>query len=353
MSLNNPGPEDEYPERLALIRIDPPGTHIRHPPPPHELDSYITPDSKLFQTIHMGSAVVDSTAWRLVITGLVDHPFSLTLPELTAMDAIDVTSFHECYGPPTAKPIKNYLRIGNVTWTGVRLATLLQRAGLQAEAKYIWSEGLDHGEFAGHRARRFQKDLTLSKAMSEECLVAWAMNGQPLSKERGGPVRLVVPGWFGTNSTKWLCRLEVRDRRAEGTIFTTRFYNEIDPKDREGKRMRPVWEVEVNSMIARPKPGEVVEGREVRVEGWCWSVCPVESLELGFRGGAGEDAIEWKTADVRVRECASWHWQRFWWSGPLGKGQYTLVSRAKDGSGDVQPMTGRRNHVHEVAFEVG
>ena len=138
------------PERKALVRIDPRGTHIRHPPCPHELDDFITSDEKLFQTIHMGSAIVNIAVWRLVVSGLVQTPLSLSFSELTSMDCVELTSFHECYGPPTSKSTKNYWRIGNVTWTGVRLSTLLNQAGILPQARYVWSDGLDHGEFAKH-----------------------------------------------------------------------------------------------------------------------------------------------------------------------------------------------------------
>ncbi len=104
----------------------------------------------------------------------------------------------------------------------------------------------------------YEKDLTIEKALSPEVLIAYEMNGEPLSKNRGGPVRLIVPGWFGTNSTKWICRLLLQNHRATGP-FTSKFYNEIDPTDSGGHRMRPVWMVEPNSIIGRPKAGEVLQ----------------------------------------------------------------------------------------------
>ena len=338
------------PERKALIRIDPPGTHIRHPPPPHELDSFITPDSQLFQTIHMGPAVVNVDVWRLVVTGLVRKPLSLSFSDLTSMKSDEVTAFHECYGPPTAKPIKNYWRIGKVTWTGVRLSTLLNMAGVLPDARYVWSDGLDHGEFAGHRSRKFQKDLTMEKALGDECLVAWKMNGKLLKKERGAPVRLVVPGWFGTNSTKWICMLDVRFKRAECRIFTTKFYNEVDPTDREGKRMRPVWEVEVNSLITRPRPGEVLSGSSVHIEGWCWGCDAAEVVEIGFEHG--ESTVQWVQAEVEEREQGRWNWQKFAWKGQLERGEYKAIARAKCKSGQMQPLQGRRNHTYAVQFRM-
>lgn len=108
----------------------------------------------------------------------------------------------------------NLWRVGNVRWTGVPLAVLLEHAQLETGATHVWSDGLDSGEFGGRTMNRYRKDLPISKALSREVLVAYEMNGAPLTRERGGPVRLVVPGWFGTNMTKWLCRLSVQDGRA-------------------------------------------------------------------------------------------------------------------------------------------
>ncbi|KAJ6093876.1 sulfite reductase [Penicillium canescens] len=241
-------------ERKSLVNIQPKGFFIRHPPKPHELKETLTPEACLFQTIHMGAAVVDASSWKLVVDGLVERPFSINLRQLRQMAHKSVISFHECYGSPLAVPTKNVWRIGNVQWSGVPLRYLLAIARPDlTRGSFVWSDGLDSGTFAGVSADRYQKDLPIEKALSPEVLVAYEMNGHPLGKERGGPVRLVVPGWFGTNSTKWLCRLSVQETRSPGP-FTTVFYNELDPADLAGLRKRPVWRVEPNSMIVRPRP---------------------------------------------------------------------------------------------------
>jgi DMSO/TMAO reductase YedYZ molybdopterin-dependent catalytic subunit len=228
-------------ERKAFVRLDPEGFSIRHPPPPHELDTYITPDENLFQTIHMGAAVVESALYQVLVDGMVDKSIAITIDELKCMPKTSITTFHECYGSPLKAPTDACLRIGNVRWTGVRLSHLLDLAGfhLSEQTRFVWSEGLDRGSFAGVEAARYQKDLPIGKATQPEVLIAYEMNGMPLSKERGGPARLVVPGYFGTNSTKWLCRLSVQPKRASGP-FTTIFYNEVDPVDPKAQKMRPV-----------------------------------------------------------------------------------------------------------------
>lgn len=333
-------------EHKSLTNIHPKGFFIRHPPAPHKLDEDLTPESKLFQTIHMGAAVVDASRWTLIVDGLVERPFSINIEQLRQMPSQTVTSFHECYGSPINPPTKNVWRIGNVQWTGVPLRYLLSIARPDLErGLFVWSDGLDSGTFAGVTTDRYQKDLPIEKALSCEVLVAYEMNGQSLTKERGGPVRLVVPGWFGTNSTKWLCRLSVQTTRSMGP-FTTVFYNELDPSDSEGIRRRPVWRVEPNSMIVRPRPDEVVLGPGY-VEGWgrAWGEDEISRVEISLDGNT------WKEANVALRK--QFEWQLFTFRVQVDRsGRYHIQARAPDISGAQQPLTGRRNHVPTVQIWV-
>jgi DMSO/TMAO reductase YedYZ molybdopterin-dependent catalytic subunit len=330
-------------ERTAFQRLDPEGFSIRHPPKPHELNDMITNDSKLFQTIHMGAAVVDPDKWLLVIDGLVENPCSLNLTTLKALPARTITSFHECFGSPLKPATTALWRIGNIQWTGVPLRSLLELARPLPEARYVWSEGLDRGTFAGVTADRYQKDLPLSKALSDEVLIAYAINGQPLSKERGGPVRLVVPGWFGTNSTKWLSKISLQRDRATGP-YTARFYNIPDPGGPEGA-MKPVWKVDVNSMICRPAPGIELRGPEVRVEGWAWSHDGIKRVEVTV------DDVE-HCCEAMVDGRTEFSWQRFSVELRFAAGQHTAIARATSTDGETQPLSGRRNHCHSVKFTV-
>lgn len=330
--------------RDALTAVDPRGFYIRQPPKPHELDQDVTDDAQLFQTIHMGSAVVDEEKWILVLDGMVDSPLSISLAQLKSMTRTNITAFHECYGSPILPPIHALWRIGNVKWTGVRLADLIRLARPKTGASYVWSQGLESGAFANVTAEYFEKDLTIQKALRPEVLVAYEINGEPLDKNRGGPVRLVVPGWFGTNSTKWLCRLTLQDQRATGP-FTTKFYNEIDPGDPSGMTMRPVWMVEPNSMIVRPKPEEAISVQHVEIWGRAWGCEEIECVDISV-----DDGHTWiSPADVHLEGRKSYEWQLFRAKVSLDrKGISHLIARARDTSGNQQPMSGRRNHVHRV-----
>lgn len=330
-------------ERAAFVKLEPSGFLIRQPPKPHMLDSFITPDDQLFQTIHMGAAVVDMERWMLVVDGLVRTPFALTFDTLCTLPARTVVAFHECFGSPVKPATTALWRVGNVEWTGVSLNTLLKLAEPSPSAKFVWSEGLDQGEFFGVEADRYQKDIPMEKAMNDEVLLAYKINGEPLSRNRGGPVRLVVPGWFGTNSTKWLSKLTLQDHRATGP-YTTRFYNEPDPNG-PGDATLPVWKVEPNSMITKPSPEAVVAGPNVSVEGWAWHNEPVKSVHVSLDGDH-----EWE--DASVNERIDYSWQRFKIVLGLSAGRHTVVARATSQDRHLQPLSGRRNHCHSVSFLV-
>lgn len=333
--------EDE--EREAVVSRED-GFHLRPSPAPHCLEDFITHDDDLFQTIHMGAAHVDHDRWRLVVTGLVFHPFSLSLAQLKALPSRTITSFHECFGSPLKPATSALWRIGNVQWTGVTLKSLLDIAEVSQDVSFVWSEGLDCGQFGGISADRYQKDLPVEKALQEDVLVAWEMNGQPLSARRGGPVRLIVPGWFGTNSTKWLCKLICQNKRSP-SHFTTTFYNERHPPDDQFCESRPVWQVQPNSMIVKPVPESKVPGPEVDVEGWAWSSDAIASVHV-----SADDGVSWVEAKVDQRR--GFCWQRYRAVLRSEQGKISVLARATGADGRKQPMKVGRNDVHRVAFEV-
>lgn len=335
-------------ERDACIKIDPVGFHYRPPQNPQELGGIPTRDEHLFQTIHMGAAVVDQERWKLVVNGLVNRPLLLEWSQLLRLPSASVTAFHECYGSPIKPPVENTWRIGCVKWTGVPLRLILQLAEPQSSANYVWSDGLDHGEFFQAKADRYQKDLTLSKAMCDEVLVAYKLNGEYLGKKRGGPVRLIVPGWYGTNSTKWLCRLSLQSGRSPSP-FTTIYYNELDPGDTLKERVRPCWDVEPNSFLTTvpSNEGEVTSSPLV-VEGRAWGAQAIVKVDVQIhRSGRWVMTVE---CDVENRR--EFEWQKFLGTVNLDPGRYELLAVATDTAGVTQPLAGRRNHAHRVCIQI-
>lgn len=157
------------------------------------------------------------------------------------------------------------------------------------------------------------------------------------------PLRLIVPGWFGTNSTKWLSKLSVQDRRAPGP-FTTTFYNEHYPSDDPECESRPIWAVQPNSLIAEPAPESIIQGPGVQVEGWAWSCDDIEEVSV-----SADEGKSWTVAQVDPRRDYSW--QRFRTSIYLPSGHHTVLSCAKS-AGRMQPLGQGRNHVHRVNVTV-
>ena len=335
-------------EREALIKVSPRGFHLRQPPVPYKLTSFITPDDELFQTIHMGVPVIDIDRWRLVVDGLVETKFSLNWSQLVELPKTTIVSFHECYGSPIKPPDTNLWRIGNAKWTGVALDLILRLAKPKPEAKYVWSDGLENGSFFEAKdCDRYQKDLPLEKATMSGSLVAYEMNDKPIELMRGGPVRLIVPGFYGTNSTKWLSRLSLQAKRSDSP-FTTTYYNERDPNRPD--TMRPCWEVEPNSfLLVVPSSEGQISDAEVKVSGRAWGANEIEKVIISTRYAMAEWTV---SAEVKATARSAYEWQNFETVLHLDPGKYELMAQAVDVKGLSQPVTGRRNHAHVVEIVV-
>lgn len=302
------------------------------------LTASVTPVHDVFVIAHMGIARVDKAQWRLRVDGLVDSPFQLDYDALVSLPATETRAVLECFGNPLEPEVPTR-RVANVVWRGVRLAHLLARAGVQPEARYVWAEGLDSGTFGNVYSERYVKDLPLARALEPDVLVAWAMNGEPLSDEHGFPARVLVPGYFGTNQVKWLSRITLAAERPE-SLFTTRLYNR-----RIAGEVRPVREIDVHAVIVAPADGATLARGRVTIVGWAWSAWPVRAVDISTDGGA-----TWEPARLAERG-ADCQWQGFahvWQAAP---GPYELRARASDERGRTQPVTGR-NRIHSVGVTV-
>src|SRR5437870_2543706 len=198
------------------VVMDPSAT-FRRLVPVDRLASPVTPSDDVYVIAHMGIARVDVKQWRLTVDGLVERPFELDYEALPSLPATDITAVLECFGNPVEPEVATR-RVGNVVWRGVRLSHLLERAGVRPEARLVCPEGLDSGSFANVHSERYVKDLPLARALEPDVLVAWAMNGEPLSAEHGFPARVFVPGYFGTNAVKWLLAHHARGRASREPV---------------------------------------------------------------------------------------------------------------------------------------
>lgn len=319
--------------------MNPSTTYRRVPLAPHQRLDRITPTPSCFVLAHMGVPQVESAGWSLAVGGLVRRELVLNLAALQAMPQTRLEAFHQCAGAPL-RPDIPMRRVMNVIWGGVRLSDILERAGVLPEARFVWSYGLDHGSYEGHRVDAYVKDLPLERA-GQDVLVATELNGEPLPLVHGFPARLVVPGFYGTNSVKWLKRITLADRRAEGP-FTTALYNDPAP---DGTR-RPVWAVMPESAIVAPAPDAVLGTEEITIWGWAWGELPITSVAISTDGGAN-----WREAELEPRRQLAWQRFSLNWR-PDGFGAVAIMARATDEAGAVQPETSARNAIHAVTVKV-
>jgi len=214
------------------------------------------------------------------------------------------------------------------------------------EAKYVWSYGADYGEFVGIYHEAYIKDLPLERVPSD-VLIAYELNGAPLSAEHGFPARLVVPGFYGTNSVKWLTQMTVAKTRATGA-FTTRWYNDPVPNaaGEDSGETVPVWSVAPESVIVSPAPGQTLKRDTLQeVRGWAWADCEIDGVDVSVDGGT-----TWTESQIEPRTARAW--QRFTLSWRArDPGMAVLCSKAHS-RGVTQPEFGRRNAIHRVEVTV-
>lgn len=334
------GPERPLMEPAEGVR------HIRLRP--HETTAAVTATDDLPVIAHLGIPRIEPGSWSLRIDGLVGRALTLGLEELRSQPKVVVEAMHQCCGSPF-EPHVPTRRVANVRWGGVDLAALLAEAGIDPRARFLWSYGLDGGDFAGTACDWYVKDLPLERLPAGGVLIAHELNGAPLSAEHGAPARLVVPGYYGTNSVKWLWRLRLADRRADGP-FAAGLYNDAsDATDiAAGRPARcPVWAIAPEAIIVAPAPDAVLAADEpVEIWGWSWSFRGIQRVEVSIDGGAS-----YRQAALEPRR--GWVWQRFSlpWQ-PRDQGAVQLCVRAFDADGTTQPVEGARNAIHSVPVSV-
>jgi DMSO/TMAO reductase YedYZ molybdopterin-dependent catalytic subunit len=323
-----------------------PGEFFRRIPLlPHQMSSRLTTTQDMIVLCHLGVAHLDRDSWFLTIDGLVERGRELRFADLAAYPQHRITSFHQCAGSPL-QPFEPTRRISNVRWGGARLVDVLADCGPLPSARFLWSRGADHGRFGELVHAAYIKDLPLER-VAADVLIAYELNEEPLPPEHGFPARLVVPGFYGTNSVKWLTRITLAVERAQGA-FTTRWYNDpvLDESGRASGESTPVWSVAPESIIVEPAPDATLACADpVKIWGWAWADHPVERVEVSTDGG-----LNWDDASVEPRSERSWQKFSVKWR-PRGNGRVTLCSRASS-CGLSQPGNGRRNAIHRVSVMV-
>jgi DMSO/TMAO reductase YedYZ molybdopterin-dependent catalytic subunit len=365
LPAGGPGPELD-PEEICQHAIDA-GllVHRAHPlncetPLSELVGGVVVPTARFYVRNNFPIPSLDAADFRLRVNGLVDRPLTLGLRELQNMRSQTEVVTLECAGngrtlfdPPVPGERWQYGAVSTAEWTGVPLVEVLDRAGVRSGAAEVRFRGADGGEVDKRRGTiRFERSLTLDQARESDAILAYAMNGEPLPIQHGYPLRLVVPGWYGVASVKWLTEIEVTDQPFDGYYQAERY---VYYWTREGREVRePVTLQKVRALITEPAPGQEAAPGELVVRGVAWSgAAPVARVEVSVDGG------DWREARL-VGERKRHSWQ--WWELIAGferRGDVTLRARATDLAGRTQPDRAEwnklgygNNGIHEVTARI-
>jgi DMSO/TMAO reductase YedYZ molybdopterin-dependent catalytic subunit len=295
-----------------------------------ELRSWITPTEEFFSVQHYDRPLLDAAAWRLRVEGLAGRRLSLSLADLKRRRRREKTLTFECSGNQGKV---HHGMIGNATWAGASLREILQDAGPGPDVIEAVFWAADKGKEiirGGEYEQQFARSMSLADALAADAIVAYEMNGAPLTASHGAPARLVVPGWYGIANVKWLERIELCDRRLMNR-FMGRDYVTIIGRETDGRVEyfeRSVTRQRVKSVIARVTR----RGDRFRLFGAAWGDgTPLRSAEVRIDGGPWQRAV----LDDRGQSFA---WTFFSLDTPaLSAGPHELWSRATDVKGRAQP----------------
>lgn len=311
--------------------------------PVEYFNSWLTPVPHFFVRNHMHEPInFDREAWRLTIGGEVEKPITLTLPDIAKLPTHSVVNTLECAGNgrglfrPQAPGVQwGKGAVGTARFSGPRLRDVLDRAGVKATAKHVMSHGLD--EVPG-KVPPFIRSIPLEKALDSDTLLATHMNGAPLPKHHGFPARVLVPGWVGSASCKWVTEIKVLDSEFAGTFMNPgyRFPNHplqpgesIKPED-----MHPLTSLNVKSVIAGPLQNAKLKPGPVSVHGAAWAgEADVVKVEISTDGGSN-----WNAARLG-NDHAHYAWRLWSYAWRASPGEHVIMSRATDSHGRTQPAT--------------
>ena len=315
------------------------------PAPADLIEHFVTPTEFLYIRSH-GPMPALGADHAIEVTGLVARPGRWTRDALEdRFDPHMVMAVMQCAGNRRAdlQAVKQTSgdpwglgAIGNVEWTGVRLADVLETAGFDADrASHVRFLGADTVPVDG-MIDRYGVSIPIGKALHPDTLVAWAMNGEPLLPEHGFPLRLVVPGYAGVRSPKWLTHIEVSDAPAQQPIQAKDyrlFPASVEKDNADWDAGMVIDAMPINAAICHPADHSVVDEGPVTVRGYAVaSGRRIARVDLSTNGGR-----DWHVAALEQHPDAPWAWTRWAWQGDLEKGDHELVIRAIDETGQGQP----------------
>ncbi len=305
------------------------------------MTDWITPVNHFYVRNHMFEPARFDAKGQLSITGEVEKPLTLTLADLEKLSLHSVVNTMECAG--NGRALQNPKvpgiqwgkgAVGNARFSGPSLKTLLEKAGVKGTAKHVQFRGLDQ---VPGKVPPFIRSIPIDKAMDADTLVATSMNGAPLTLHHGFPARAVTPGWAGAASCKWLTEITILDKPAEGN-FMSPGYRLPNTPVKPGEAVKPedthsVTALTVKSLIAAPSHGAKLKPGAHVIQGVAWAgEANITKVEISTDAGA-----MWNEAKLG-KDQAKYAW-RLWsynWKPTTG-GEYTILSRATDSQGRVQP----------------
>jgi sulfite oxidase len=311
--------------------------------PVEYFNSWLTPIPHFFVRNHMFEpSQLDPEEWRLTIGGEVEKAISLTLSDLRKLPTHSVVNTLECAGNgrglfrPQAPGVQwGKGAVGTARFSGPRLRDVLGRAGVKPTGKHVMSHGLD--EVPG-KVPPFIRSIPIEKALDSDTLVATHMNGAPLPKHHGSPTRVLVPGWVGSASCKWVTEIKVLESEFVGTFMNPgyRFPNHalqpgesLKPED-----THPLTALNVKSVIAGPLNGAKLKAGPISVHGAAWAgEADVVKVEIST-----DDGASWNTAKLG-NEHAHYAWRLWSYEWKASPGDHKILSRATDNRGRTQPAT--------------
>jgi DMSO/TMAO reductase YedYZ molybdopterin-dependent catalytic subunit len=304
-----------------------------------KMDGNIVPKDQFFAIQHFNQPVVDEASWKLKFTGLVNKPVQFTLSDLKAMKSVEIVNGYECSGN-SPRSVQGLTSSGR--FRGVPLNQILKQVGVDPKAREVVFFGTDKGaQEVVFRAQTFKleqqfgRSLTLENAMKPDPMIVYSLNGDPLTKEQGFPARLLNPGWYGVSNVKWLSEIHLQEERYLGN-FQARWYRTVWAVGGTGEEGDPntqfveseVTHLRIKSVIGRVKKA----GGDHQIIGFVLNDgTPLKSVEVQIDGGAWQPAVLDKN-----NSKYSWKIFTYTWKGAT-PGEHTIVSRATDVNGLVQP----------------
>jgi DMSO/TMAO reductase YedYZ molybdopterin-dependent catalytic subunit len=331
--------------------------------PFHSLDSFITSNERFYVRNHYPVPSIDLKTWKLKVEGSVDKPLEFSLDSISKLESRTMTVTLECAGnsrgflvPKENGVLWELGAVSNAKWKGVSLADILDRAGSSKNAVDVVLVGADAGPVADPKSPgpiNFARSVPIEKVKKNEVLLAYEMNGDPLSVAHGFPLRAIVAGWYGMASIKWLSRIVVLDKPFDG-FFQSIEYSYFERKNGLPSLV-PITQMQVKAAIARPTLYEVIPaGTKYRMHGAAWAgEASIAKVEVSTDGGK-----TWNGANILGEPIPfSWQLWEYTWDVPMTKGRTICMARATDSKGRIQPMErdlDRRNYMisHVLPIEV-